>query len=51
MLSEYDWKAKWISDGSKQFNRDEEFYEDDRMPLFRKDFLITKKVESARLYI
>ena len=46
-----DWQAKWIGDGSKQFDRDEDFYNDDAMPLFRKQISITKKIASARLYI
>lgn len=51
MLETSDWKAKWIGDGSKQFERDEDFYADDRMPLFRKEVLVTKKIKKARLYI
>ncbi|MGZ8559890.1 MAG: family 78 glycoside hydrolase catalytic domain, partial [Chitinophagaceae bacterium] len=51
MLQAGDWKAKWIDDGSKQFEKDEDFYKDDPMPLFRKQFLIGKKIASARLYI
>jgi alpha-L-rhamnosidase len=51
MLDAKDWKAKWIGDDSKQFERDEDFYKDDRMPLFRKDFTIIKNISSARLYI
>ncbi|MBL7856760.1 MAG: family 78 glycoside hydrolase catalytic domain [Cyclobacteriaceae bacterium] len=51
MLKSSDWQAVWIDDGSKQFERDEEFYQDDRMPLFRKQFGVSKKVETARLYI
>ena len=51
MLSPSDWKAPWIGDGSQQFERDEDFYHDDRMPLFQKSFSILKKVQSARLYI
>ena len=27
MLQQSDWKANWISDGSKQFARDEDFYQ------------------------
>ncbi|MEP7375116.1 MAG: family 78 glycoside hydrolase catalytic domain [Chitinophagaceae bacterium] len=45
------WKAKWIDDGTRQFEKDEDFYKDDAMPLFRKQFSITKKIASARLYI
>ncbi len=51
MLHPTDWKANWIGDGSKQFERDEDFYKDDRMPLFRKSFTTKKKIQSARLYI
>ncbi|GLU51380.1 family 78 glycoside hydrolase catalytic domain [Dyadobacter frigoris] len=51
MLDAADWQAKWIGDGSKQFERDQDFYQKDPSPLFRKQFKITKKVLSARLYI
>src|SRR5579872_6725209 len=51
MLNQGDSKAKWIGDGSKQFVRDEEFYADDRMPLFRKVISAQKEIKSARLYI
>lgn len=51
MLKPADWKARWIGDGRKQFERDEDFYKNDQMPLFRKTFRISKNVESARLYI
>ncbi|MDR3260476.1 MAG: family 78 glycoside hydrolase catalytic domain, partial [Tannerella sp.] len=51
MLDASDWTAQWIGDGSKQFTRDEDFYQDDAMPLFRKSFSVRKTVTSARLYI
>jgi alpha-L-rhamnosidase len=51
MLNSSEWKAKWIGDGSKFPERDEDYYKDDRMPLFRKDFFANKKIKSARLYI
>lgn len=51
MLSQNDWKGKWIGDGSRQFAHDEDFYQDDRMPLFRKDFGVKKTIATARLYI
>lgn len=51
MMKPSDWKAAWIGDGSIQFERDEDFYNNDRMPLFRKSFNVTKKIERARLYI
>lgn len=51
MMNESEWKAKWISDGSTTPERDADFYRDDPAPLFRKQFVISKKVASARLYI
>lgn len=51
MLADTDWQAQWIGDGSKQFERDEDFYKNDPMPLFRKTFHSDKKITSARLYI
>ena len=51
MLRKDDWQAKWIGDERKQFQRDEDFYKDDPMPLFRKEFNATKRVAAARLYI
>lgn len=50
-LSQSDWKASWIGDGSKLPEKEEDFYKPDPMPLFRKDFAIHKKLRSARLYI
>lgn len=51
VLQSTDWKGQWINDGSKQFERDEDFYKDDPMPLLRKEFNTGKKIASARLYI
>lgn len=51
MMQQAGWTARWIGDGSKQFEKDEDFYQDDRMPLFRKEFAPAKKIASARLYI
>lgn len=51
MLSQSDWQAKWIGDGSKQFEHDADFYQADRMPLFRKEFSVAKRIKQARLYI
>lgn len=51
MLQSSDWKAKWIDDGSRQPGKDEDYYKDDPMPLFRKAFPLNKKITSARLYI
>lgn len=51
MLQNSDWKAKWIGDDRKQFEKDEDFYGDDPMPLFLKSFQPAQKVVSARLYV
>jgi len=51
MLDASDWKAQWIGDGRPQFERDEDFYQDDPMPLFRKTFSANKAIADARLYI
>ncbi len=51
MLHQGDWKSRWIGDGSKQFGSDEDFYQDNRMPLFRKKIIALKEIKQARLYI
>lgn len=51
VLKPEDWQAKWIDDGKKQFERDEDFYQEDPMPLFRKQIYLSKKIASARIYI
>ncbi|RZM18204.1 MAG: alpha-L-rhamnosidase, partial [Pedobacter sp.] len=51
MLKASDWQGKWIGDGSKQFEKDEDFYKNDPMPLLRKTINAEKKITAARLYI
>ena len=51
MLDASDWKAHWIGDVRQQFVRDEDFYQDDPMPQFRKTITVNKKITEARLYI
>ncbi|MEJ7588882.1 MAG: family 78 glycoside hydrolase catalytic domain [Ferruginibacter sp.] len=51
MLQQPDWKAKWINDGSKNPEHDEDYYKEDRMPLLRRSFSSGKKITAARLYI
>jgi alpha-L-rhamnosidase len=51
MLEDNDWKAKWIGDGSQKPDRDEAYFKDHRMPLFRKEFSTSGNIMSARLYI
>jgi alpha-L-rhamnosidase len=51
MLSPSDWRAVWIGDGKKTPAKDEDYFKDDPMPLFRREFSAVKTVSSARLYI
>ena len=44
-----DWQAKWIGDGSKQFEKDEDFYQKDPMPLFRKQISVNKKIAAGKI--
>ena len=50
-LQAADWKAKWIGDGKALPTRDDQFFQDDPAPLFRKEFTIDKPVRRARLYV
>ncbi len=51
LLAPQDWQAQWLNDGKANPMRDEEFYQNDPAPLFRKEFNLPKKVARARLYI
>jgi len=51
MLEASDWKAQWIGDGTSQPIKEEDYYKENRMPLFRRSFAINKKIVAARLYI
>lgn len=51
LLKTTDWKAKWIGDEREQFKQEEDFYQEDPMPLFRKKIVSSKKVSRAGLYI
>ncbi len=51
-LSPADWQgARWIDDGRKNPERDEDFYKPDPAPLLRKEFTLEKPVVSARLHV
>ena len=51
MLSEDDWAAEWIFDGSSAPEKEEDFYKDIPAPMFRKDFNLSAEIKEARLYI
>jgi alpha-L-rhamnosidase len=50
-LPDTDWQGKWIGNGEKIPEKDENFYKDIPAPWLRKSFLINRPVLSARLYI
>jgi len=51
LLNPDDWDGIWINDGKSNPEKDEDFYNDDPAPLFRKQFEAAKKIKRARLYI
>lgn len=51
ILAPAHWKASWITDGKPLPVKEEDFYREDRMPVFRKVLNISRPVRSARLYI
>ena len=51
LLSSSDWTGIWISDGKGLPVNEEEFYEDDPAPLFRRSFHVEKPIRRARLYV
>lgn len=51
LLDSSNWQGKWINDGKPTPTKDEDFYKNDPVPLFRKEFNVAKTVKSARLYI
>lgn len=51
LLNKNDWAGKWLHDGKSIPERDENFYEDDPAPLFRREFSASKEIKSGRLYI
>lgn len=51
LLDKSDWGGNWIFDGKEMPKTEEELYEEDPNSIFRKEFEITKKIKTARLYI
>lgn len=50
LLSPADWTGVWISDGHVLPTTEDQHYEDDPAPLFRKSFHVDRPVQRARLY-
>lgn len=51
LLESKDWQAQWINDGKANPKEDEDFYQEDPAPLFRKTFDLPRTAKTARLYI
>lgn len=51
LLSQADWVGKWLTDGKATPKSDIEFYANDPAPLFRREFVVCRKVKRARLAI
>ncbi len=51
LLAPQDWQAEWLNDGKSNPKSNEEYYQEDPEPLFRKEFSLPKKVSQARLFI
>jgi len=51
LLSPQDWQAPWLNDGKTNPEKDADFHREDPAPLFRKEFMLPKKVAWARLYV
>ena len=51
LLDSKDWKGVWINDGKPLPQKDENFYDENPAPLFRKEFNLKKNIVKARLYI
>lgn len=50
MLSPADWQAQWIQRKSRGPKPEAKAFDDDPAPLFRKEFVVEKKVARARAY-
>jgi alpha-L-rhamnosidase len=51
LLEASQWQGHWINDGKMNADRDEDLYDDDPAPLFRKEFAVGRSLKRARLYI
>ena len=51
LMTPSDWRAAWITRPRKAPLSEQKMFEDDPAPLFRKEFLIEKKISRARVYV
>src|ERR1035441_9199541 len=51
LLAPEDWRAAWITRTQAQPLSEDKMFEDNPAPLFRKEFLLAKKISRARVYV
>jgi alpha-L-rhamnosidase len=51
LLAATDWRAAWITRKRAEPLSEQQMFEDDPAPLFRKEFLLEKKITRARVYV
>ena len=51
LLTPADWRAAWITRKRTEPLSEQQMFEDDPAPLFRKEFSIEKKISRARVYV
>src|ERR1035437_9869873 len=51
LLAPADWSATWITRKRAEPLSEEQLFEDNPAPLFRKEFLLAKKISRARVYV
>jgi alpha-L-rhamnosidase len=51
LLEPADWRAAWITRQRAEPLSEQQMFEDDPAPLFRKEFLLGKKISRARVYV
>ena len=51
LLKQADWQAVWITRPQAAPRSEEQMFEDDPAPLFRKEFALEKKLQRARVYV
>jgi len=51
LLNASDWKGNWIEESKSISSKSTTLYEDNPSPLFRRDFMATRKIKKAVMYV